>query len=77
MNSQVPNELLADAVATAESLLKDGESFAPFMIIDRWADRRTERFEPQDLHGAKSLVSSWPWCLGRRYCCPLRVDATL
>jgi hypothetical protein len=54
MNPQVPRELLEDAVAMAESWLKEGESFAPFMIIDHWADRRTEQFEPQDLHGAKS-----------------------
>jgi hypothetical protein len=40
-----PRDLLVDAVETAESVLRTGERLAPFMITDRWGDRRVEQFD--------------------------------
>jgi len=47
-------DLLAEAVETAESLLKDGHPLAPFLITDHWGDRRVEQFEGEGLQGAKT-----------------------
>ena len=54
MSTAESRTLLTEAVETAESLLRDGESLGPFMITDRWGDRRVEQFEPEALHGAKT-----------------------
>jgi hypothetical protein len=47
-------DLLFDAVETAESVLRTGERLAPFMIIDRWGDRRVEPFGTDALTEAKA-----------------------
>ena len=54
MTGNGTDELLTEGVKTAESLLEGGEDLSPFMITDRWGDRRVEQFGPEGLSGAKT-----------------------
>lgn len=51
--------LVVEAVETAESSLRAGQELAPFMITDRWGDRRVEDFEADDLGGAQARLSDF------------------
>jgi hypothetical protein len=42
MEDPAQRDLLVDAVEIAESKLRAGERLGPFMITDRWGDRRVE-----------------------------------
>ena len=51
-------DLLAEAVETAGSLLTFGDPLSPFMITDRWADRRVEQFKGDALSHTRSGLGS-------------------
>jgi hypothetical protein len=45
------SDLLTDAIEIAESYLETGDPVRPFMITDRWGDRRVEEFESEQFEG--------------------------
>jgi hypothetical protein len=49
-----PRDLLAEAVETAESVLRTGGHLAPFIITDRWGDARVEKFDTDALTDGKA-----------------------
>jgi hypothetical protein len=52
-------DLLVDAVEIAESRLCTGERLGPFMITDRWGDRRVEEFDIAALSDAKKKLGEF------------------
>ena len=46
--------LVVHAVEIAESHLRSGHGLIPFMITDRWGDRRVEQFEREGPGGAQA-----------------------
>jgi hypothetical protein len=54
-----PESLVAEAVDTAASFLKEGEEPVPILITDSWGDRRTEHFAETGLLGAKEKFGAF------------------
>jgi hypothetical protein len=59
MEALAPQDLLEDAVEIAESRLCTGERLHPFMITDRWGDRRVEEFDIAALSDAKKKLGEF------------------
>jgi hypothetical protein len=49
-------DLLVEGVEIAESQLRTDERLRPFMITERWGDRRVETFDPAALSDAKEKL---------------------
>jgi hypothetical protein len=49
-------DVLEEAVEVAKARLEVGDDLIPLLIIDRWGDRRIERFEPDVLPDALSAA---------------------
>ena len=64
-------DLLVDAVETAESVLRTGERLAPFMITDRWGDRRVEQFDTDALTDGKARFQEFVHGAGGAETCAL------
>jgi hypothetical protein len=59
MEDPARRDLLVDAVEIAESRLRTGERLGPFMITDRWGDRRVEEFDIGALSDAKKKLGGF------------------
>jgi hypothetical protein len=59
MEEPARRDLLVDAVEIAESRLRTGERPGPFMITDRWGDRRVEAFDLAALPDAKKKLGEF------------------
>jgi hypothetical protein len=59
MEDPARRDLVVDAVEIAESRLRTGERLGPFMITDRWGDRRVEEFDIAAISDAKKKLGEF------------------
>ena len=52
----------------AKSRLEVGDELQPLLIIDRWGDRRIDRFEPDELPQARDKLAEFRTAPGEEAC---------